>query len=126
MKKGIIITVVLVVIAIILAIVFVNLFKERDTTEMSNRVVSTVQDGYLNDEKEEGEFETINSYLDKVLATGGELTTAYRNEVQNFKTTYLNYTVIAELKQKTGHGNAFSSFRLSMSRYPVCLIYFTR
>ena len=60
MKKGIIITVVLVVIAIILAIVFVNLFKERDTTEMSNRVVSTVQDGYLNDEKEEGEFETIN------------------------------------------------------------------
>lgn len=100
MKKGIIITVVLVVIAIILAIVFVNLFKEPDTTEMSNRVVSTVQDGYLNDEKEEGEFETINSYLDKVLATGDELTTAYRNEVQNFKTTYLNYTVIAEFYSK--------------------------
>ena len=56
MKKGVIITIILVVIAVVLAIVFINLFKERDTTEMSNKVVSVVQDGYLDDEKVDGEY----------------------------------------------------------------------
>lgn len=100
MKKGVIITIILVVIAVVLAIVFINLFKERDTTEMSNKVVSVVQDGYLDDEKVDGEYETINKYLDNLLAVEEGLTSSYQNEIQNFKDAYLTYTIIAKFYSK--------------------------
>ena len=100
MKKGIIITIILVVIAVVLAIVFINLFRERDTVEMANRVISAVYDGYLDDAEEEGEYETINEYLDNLIAKESELTQEQRNEVRNFKNVYVSYTLIADFYSK--------------------------
>ena len=100
MKKGIIITIILVVIAVVLAIVFINLFRERDTVEMANRVISAVYDGYLDDAEEEGEYETINEYLDNLIAKESELTQEQRNEVRNFKNVYVTYALIADFYSK--------------------------
>ena len=100
MKKGIIITIILVVIAVVLAIVFINLFRERDTIEMANRVISAVYDGYLDDAEEEGEYETINEYLDNLIAKESELTQEQRNEVRNFKNVYVTYALIADFYSK--------------------------
>lgn len=99
MKKGIIITIILVVIAVILAIVFVNLFKERDTVELSNKVVEVSQEGYLDTSDEEGNYQIVMDYLDSVL-TNEDLSEAYRFEMENFKNVYETYTVLGEFYSK--------------------------
>ena len=45
MKKGIIFTVIILIVAAILTVVFVTLFKERDTDAVANRVISVVDEG---------------------------------------------------------------------------------
>ena len=44
-KKWIIITIILLIIAVVLTIVFINLFSERDTEDLSNAVKTNVQTG---------------------------------------------------------------------------------
>lgn len=93
MKKGIIITIILVIIAVVLAIVFVNLFKERDTHEMSSKVISVSQEGYLNEESEDSK--TLDSYLDNLIQLGNE-----QIEAQNFKNVMNTYSLLVDFYAK--------------------------
>lgn len=83
MKKGIIFTVIILIVAAILTVVFVTLFKERDTDAVANRVISVVDEGYLS---ENSEKETIEDYLDYMLEND-----AQNEEIVLAKTLYQTY-----------------------------------
>lgn len=80
------------IIAVILTIVFINLFGEKDTKELSQEVHSYIENGYLSQENED--YEKIIEYLDAVypkLSTSTE-----RSEVLNYKNAYQAYAVAGE------------------------------
>ena len=58
MKKGIIFTVIILIVAAVLTVVFVTLFKERDTDAVANKVISVVDEGYLS-ENSDKEFSSV-------------------------------------------------------------------
>ena len=64
MKKGIIFTVILFIVAGVLAIVFVTLFKDKDTKAVANKVLSVTSEGYLSNGEDREVFE---KYLDNML-----------------------------------------------------------
>ena len=101
MKKGIIITVIFLVIAVVLTIVFINLFKERDTRDLSNQVVDAVQEGYLNDDAEDTEstYNIINNYLNSVVSSEG-ITASEVNEIKNVRKLYETYALVADFYSK--------------------------
>ena len=79
-KKWIIITIILLIIAVVLTIVFINLFSERDTEDLSNAVKTNVQTGYL-----DGDGDTylkIDEYFD-VMLSQASLTSSDKNEISN-------------------------------------------
>lgn len=71
-KKWIFIILALVVIGVILAIVFINLFKEKDTKQVANSLHSYVEEGYLHNDEEQNENQNIKDYLGKVIAPEAE------------------------------------------------------
>ena len=64
MKKGIIFTVILFIVAGVLAIIFVTLFKDKDTKAVANKVLSVTSEGYLSNGEDREVFE---KYLDNML-----------------------------------------------------------
>ena len=66
MKKGIIFTVIILIVAAVLTVVFVTLFKERDTDAVANKVISVVDEGYLS---ENSDKEALEDYLDYMSAS---------------------------------------------------------
>ena len=92
MKKGIIITSIFIVIAVVLTIVFINLFREKDTRDLSNQVANAVQGGYLDDEKEDGEFQKIDEYFAVISASANE----YEVEIRNVQRLYHSYVIMAD------------------------------
>lgn len=87
-KKGIIITVALVLVAAILALVFVLLFKDKNTKSMAEDINSAVTTGYLN--KESSEYKEVYDYLEEFdnVDIGKNLV------VTNYKEAYEAYTTI--------------------------------
>lgn len=69
MKKGIIFTVIILIVAAVLTVVFVTLFKERDTDAVADKVISVVDEGYLS---ENSDKETIEDYLDYMSSRANE------------------------------------------------------
>ena len=95
-KKWFIVILILAIVAVVLTIVFINLFKERDTKSLTNSINSVVVEGYLNDESDE--YKTINEYLDTIyplVSSQDEKT-----EIQNMQNTYKAYVVYGEFVNK--------------------------
>lgn len=67
-KKWIILIVVLLIVAVVLAIVFINLFKERDTKALASKLVEVTETGYLHkpsgSDKGSDEYVAIHNYLE--------------------------------------------------------------
>lgn len=95
-RKWFIVILILAIVAVVLTIVFINLFRERDTRSLANNINSVVVEGYLNDESDE--YRTINEYLDTIypLISSQE----ERAEIQNMQNTYKAYVVYGEFVNK--------------------------
>ena len=65
-RKWFIAIVILLIIAAVLTVVFINLFREKDTKETINTVHHYVQEGYLNAESHENEI--TRQYLEQIKA----------------------------------------------------------
>lgn len=95
MKRGgkwFVALIILAVIAVVLTIVFINLFREKDTKQLAQSVHETVEKGYLNEEN--AQYKNIYSYLNNLetaLSTVEE-----KNEVKNFKDSFSAYVVVGQ------------------------------
>lgn len=95
MKRGgkwFIAIVIIAIIAVVLTIVFINLFKEKDTKQLAESVNEVVETGYLSEDN--SQYKTINEYLgqlETVLSTASE-----KAEVKNCKDAYVAYTVVGD------------------------------
>ena len=96
-KKWIIITIILLIIAVVLTIVFINLFSERDTEDLSNAVKTNVQTGYLKDDGDT--YLKIDEYFD-VMLSQASLTSSDKNEISNAQKLYETYIIIGEFYNK--------------------------
>lgn len=63
-RKWFFVILILVVTAIVLAVVFVNLFRDKNTKQLSNALYDIVDTGYLNSENEENK--ALKDYLKKL------------------------------------------------------------
>ena len=91
-KKWFIAILILAVIAVVLAIVFINLFREKDTKQLAQDVHQSVEKGYLS--KDSDEFTVIDSYLKDISS---KLTTeAEKSEVRNYLDGYNAYVMVGE------------------------------
>lgn len=68
-KKWWIFIIILAIVAVVLTIVFINLFKERDTKALSEKIYSVSQTGYLSPDSEENKV--IDEYLTNLKTLGG-------------------------------------------------------
>ena len=93
-RKWLIAILILAVVGIILAVVFINLFRDKDTRELSSNVHEYVENGYLD---ADGELATtIVDYLQtiaQVESSGLDLTEMH-NQAQNSLDTYLAFETI--------------------------------
>lgn len=96
-KKWIIITIILLIIAVVLTIVFINLFSERDTEDLSNAVKTNVQTGYLKDDGDT--YLKIDEYF-YVMLRQASLTLSDKNEISNAQKLYETYILIGEFYNK--------------------------
>lgn len=84
MKKGIIFTTIILVVAAVLTVVFVTLFKERDTDAVADKVISVVDEGYLSEDTDK---ETIEEYLNYMCSNAGASTDEIEMSI-NFYSAY--------------------------------------
>lgn len=83
-RKWFIAIVILLIIAAVLTVVFINLFREKDTKETINTVHHYVQEGYLNAESHENEI--TKQYLEQIKtlpSTVENITDEARNLASN-------------------------------------------
>lgn len=95
-KKWFWIILILAIVAVVLTIVFINLFREKDTKQLSSKVNSVVTTGYLADESDE--YSIINDYFSNIytkLSTGEE-----KAEVKNYQDTYKAYVLAGKFFNK--------------------------
>ncbi|MBP3431945.1 MAG: hypothetical protein J6K39_03740 [Clostridia bacterium] len=92
-KKGFFVIFILLVVAVVLTIVFINLFREKDTGALVRNVHSTVTNGYLN--KDDDKNKKIDEYLTQ-LATLGDLSDAQRNQVSNYLSAYAAFETFGD------------------------------
>lgn len=92
-KKGIIIVAILAIVAVVLAVVFIMLFRDKDTTDLAEDLNQSVTEGYLAEESEE--YQKVYDYLvDFARVAGTETDDAV--EATNFYQAYEAYANIAE------------------------------
>lgn len=87
---------ILLIVGIVLAIVFVSLFRERDTEDLSKSLNNYVEDGYLNVEDER--FQDITDYLDYIAPVlKSNVDTAEQGlQAENFLNSYKATIVVAK------------------------------
>lgn len=95
-RKGFIVVLILAIVAVVLTIVFINLFKERDTEKLSKNVNNYASEGYLNDESEE--YTTINDYLQTIYNKISSM--SEKAEVKNYQDSYKAYVVYGEFMNR--------------------------
>lgn len=81
--------VILAIVAIVLTIVFINLFKERETTELATEINEVAENGYLSSESEE--YQQVQKYLQNVASYFSDGEEKYT--IQNYKDSYTAFTV---------------------------------
>lgn len=91
-KKGIIIVAILAIVAVVLAVVFIMLFKDKDTTSLAKNLNTSVTEEYLDEDGDE--YTTIHAYLEDYAAIAGVETTA-KTEAYNYLYAYEAYINIA-------------------------------
>lgn len=84
---------ILAVVGIILTIVFINLFKDRDTEDLAKNVSEVATEGYLAQDSEE--YVAINEYLKNVLTYFDD--GADKNEIQNYMDSYKAFVLAIDL-----------------------------
>ena len=106
-KRWFILILVLVVIAVVLAIVFVNLFREKNTSALADSVNSVTQSGYLS--KENKSNQEIDEYLNSMLKLSENIPEDYlstllktedlqaeKNLIKNYANAYAAFEVVGE------------------------------
>ena len=93
-RKGLIIVAILAIVAVVLTVVFITLFRNKDTNELAANVneVVALNSGYLNEDNASNKL--IDDYLN-VVATKVE-TVGEKNEIRNYAKAYQAYEIIAE------------------------------
>ena len=93
-RKGLIIVAILAIVAVVLTVVFITLFRKKDTNELAANVneVVALNSGYLNEDNASNKL--IDDYLN-VVATKVE-TQGEMNEIRNYAKAYQAYEIIAE------------------------------
>ncbi len=91
-KRWFIFVIILVIIAVILTIVFINLFREKDTTALAENVNDVTQNGYLSEENEANQ--AIDAYLAQVSGLGS--LEADRTTIENYADAYAAFEVIGD------------------------------
>ena len=98
-KKWVVIIAILLIVGIVLAIIFVNLFKERDTKDLALRVTEVAENGYLNEENES--YNTIVDYLDMMQQRLNTLQTqTERNQAENYLQIYQSANILIKYINK--------------------------
>lgn len=93
-RKWFIIVAILAVVAVVLTVVFITLFRNKNTNELAANINEAValKSGYLNEENESNTV--IDDYLSVVatkVPTAGEL-----NEIRNYAKAYQAYEIIGQ------------------------------
>lgn len=95
-KKWFFVILIILIIAVVLTIVFINLFREKDTKAVADKVYSVTQEGYLNqdnkDNKEIDEFLLLMSSTD----VSSNLTEEDIREIKNYSNAYVAFERIGE------------------------------
>lgn len=106
-RNGFLIILFIAIVAVVLTIVFVNLFKDRSTTDLSQDVNTVIEEGYLNDEGET--YTQIQDYLSmmKTKLESNEETKSYAIEAANYISLYKSTSKFAKFANKN---LAFSSY----------------
>lgn len=87
---------VLVAVAIVLTIVFINLFKDRETTELATKVNEVAEEGYLAENSDE--YLVISDYLSKVMTYFED--GADKKQIQNYKDSYSAFAIAIDFFNK--------------------------
>ena len=106
-KKWFILILILVIVAVVLTIVFINLFKERDTKALSEKLIQVTETGYLSrtieDEKQGSEENIlIHDYLLHLKTLSGEFSDTPEidqkeiSKITNFEDALSAYEVVVE------------------------------
>ena len=87
---------ILVVVGIVLTIVFVNLFKDKDTKALAQKVNEVSETGYLSEDSDE--YLKISEYLEKMPAyfSGG----TEKIEIENYKKAYQSFVIVVDFFNK--------------------------
>lgn len=99
-KKWFIVILFLVIIAVVMAIIFINLFKERDTKRLSTNINNVLNGGYLDSNGEI--YTTIEEYLNNILPMLKAEDQAQDKEtnqdivIENYQEMYDSYIVFAQ------------------------------
>lgn len=91
-KKGIFIVIALLLVAAVLAVVFVFLFKDKNTKSLATDLNTAVTKEYLS--KDSNEYKTVQEYLERFKGMAG-IGTEMEAEVTNYWQAYEAYTTIA-------------------------------
>lgn len=95
------------VLAVVLTVVFINLFKDRTTTDLSNQVCEVVDGGYLDQDNDD--YKEIQSYLSKMST---ELASLEETKDKSFEAT--NY---ANMYESASVFAGFVNHNLEFSTY---------
>lgn len=99
-KKWFIVILFLVIIAVVMAIIFINLFKERDTKRLSTNINNVLNGGYLDSNGEI--YTTVEEYLNNILPMLKAEDQAQDKEtnqdivIENYQEMYDSYIVFAQ------------------------------
>ena len=99
-KKWFIVILFLVIIAVVMAIIFINLFKERDTKRLSTNINNVLNGGYLDSNGEI--YTTIEEYLNNILPmlkAEDQTQDKETNQdivIENYQEMYDSYIVFAQ------------------------------
>lgn len=102
-KKWLFGILILVVVGIVLAIVFINLFKGKDTKALAEKVNDVSENGYLSEDSDE--YSKITEYLAQLPSNFSDGTE--KIEIENYKNAYQSFVIVIEFFNKE---IMFSSF----------------
>ncbi len=103
-KRWLILIVILVIVAIVLAIVFINLFRDKDTTALAKEVNKVTESGYLDENNKANQ--DVDKYLQSMLKLSDNLEADYLATL--LKTDNLS----AENEKMANYANAYAAFEV--------------
>lgn len=99
-RKWILIIAIILILAVVLTIVFINLFRPKDTTQLTDLLYSLTEDGYLSKDNEEINQKIdgfLNDFLTKPkLKAELQKHPEEQNRIQNFLDAYEAFEVMAQ------------------------------